>query len=181
MDQHTQLMSPLDAKQLYTVQAGLLASPLKGQTPFHSSPVASVSLFRRLRLHLLVSLLVSILGSLFLLSFPSMTSLAHASSAPDGVLPPSLVPPPRRLRAAEDLPQALEELLNVGGGTSLFIGVFLTLIGSVMMAGGSTMMKVGLHLEAEKSKNSTSLMCEPMWIAGFAGMLLQAVGLLSRL
>ncbi|PHJ23999.1 duf803 domain-containing protein [Cystoisospora suis] len=181
MDQHTRLMSPSEVKQLYTVQSGHLTSPLKGQAPFHSSSVASVSLFCRLRLHLLVSLLLSILGSLFLLSLPSMTSLAHASSAPEGVLPLSLAPPPRRLRATEDLPQALEELLNVGGGTSLFIGVFLTLIGSVMMAGGSTMMKVGLHLEAEKSKTSTSLMCEPMWIAGFAaytfGALMHVVAL----
>lgn len=169
LDQHPTRVNPgTTVERLHPIQP--LALPYHAQVRLHPASFSFFSLFRRrFPVHVLVCLLLSVLGTLFLLSVPSTTSAALAS-APDVVIPASFAPP-RKLKATEDLPQALEELLNVGGGTSLFIGVFLTLIGSVMMAGGSTMMKVGLHLEAEKSRSSASLMCEPMWIAGFSGTL----------
>ncbi|PFH34225.1 DUF803 domain-containing protein [Besnoitia besnoiti] len=130
----------------------------------------------RMSFQVCVSTFLALLGAFFL-STPERT-WAFSPAPP---LTFATGPPVRRLQVAGDLPQALEELLNVGGGTSLFIGIFLTLIGSVMMSGGSTMMKVGLHLEAEKSKPSSSLMCEPMWLGGLAaytfGALLHIVAL----
>ncbi|CBZ55189.1 conserved hypothetical protein [Neospora caninum Liverpool] len=128
----------------------------------------------RVSVHLGVSTLLAC-AALFLAT-PERTSAVAPAGITVGA--PS---PPRRLSPGGELPQALEEFLQVSGGMSLFIGILLTLTGSVMMAGGSTMMKVGLHLDSEGTKNATSLMCEPMWLSGFAaytfGALMHVVAL----
>ncbi|KAF8822201.1 DUF803 domain-containing protein [Cardiosporidium cionae] len=51
---------------------------------------------------------------------------------------------------------------------SLISGIFLTILGSILMAAGSTFMKLGLHLEAEKQQRLVTYPCyEPAWWSGF--------------
>ncbi|KYK69812.1 DUF803 domain-containing protein, partial [Toxoplasma gondii TgCatPRC2] len=120
----------------------------------------------RVYVHLGLSTLLSGAAACVLLGSPELTS----ALAPAGLADASQV---RRL--SSQLPHAIEEFLNVSGGMSLFIGILLTLVGSVLMAGGSTMMKVGIHLESERAKNTSILMCEPMWLGGFGAYTLGAL------
>eukprot|EP00920_Eleutheroschizon_duboscqi_P021806 GHVT01052290.1.p1 GENE.GHVT01052290.1~~GHVT01052290.1.p1 ORF type:complete len:565 (+),score=97.96 GHVT01052290.1:951-2645(+) len=103
----------------------------------------------------------------------SMRKSAAATHA-DHLLSISAVKPfsGRRLGGAGsgEMPMELQYLLNISEGWSTFIGIVLTVCGSLMMAAGSIVMKVGLHLEAEKQRKHVNYpCCEPTYLAGFGG------------
>lgn len=78
--------------------------------------------------------------------------------------------PPRQLSSAAAWAAEVEGALRLSPRLSLYLGVFLTLSGSLLMAGGSTLMKLGLSIEDEYALRSQS--CDQQWLWGFTGELL---------
>lgn len=75
--------------------------------------------------------------------------------------------PRRRLSSAAEWAADVEGSLRLSPRFSLYLGVFLTLSGSLLMAGGSTLMKLGLSVEDEDTLRGQS--CDQQWLWGFAG------------
>lgn len=75
--------------------------------------------------------------------------------------------PPRRLNTVAAWAAEVESSLRISPQLSLYLGVFLTLSGSLLMAGGSTLMKLGLSVEDADALSGQS--CDQQWVWGFAG------------
>lgn len=75
--------------------------------------------------------------------------------------------PTRRLSGISAWAADIEASLRLSPRLSLYLGVFLTLSGSLLMAGGSTLMKLGLSVEEIDSLRGQS--CDQQWLWGFAG------------
>lgn len=73
----------------------------------------------------------------------------------------------RRLSGVYAWAADMEASLRLSPRLSLYLGVFLTLSGSLLMAGGSTLMKLGLSVEEADSLQGQS--CDQQWLWGFAG------------
>ncbi|KAL8449250.1 hypothetical protein Emed_003234 [Eimeria media] len=74
--------------------------------------------------------------------------------------------PFRRLSNVVEWAAEIEGVLRLSPRLSLYIGIFLTLAGSLLMAGGSTLMKLGLSIEDEAALRTQS--CDQQWLWGFA-------------
>ncbi|KAL8272777.1 hypothetical protein Esti_003327 [Eimeria stiedai] len=74
--------------------------------------------------------------------------------------------PVRRLSTVAEWAAEIEGALRLSPRLSLYIGIFLTLAGSLLMAGGSTLMKLGLSIEDEAALRTQS--CDQQWLWGFA-------------
>ncbi|CDI86962.1 hypothetical protein, conserved [Eimeria praecox] len=72
----------------------------------------------------------------------------------------------RRLNSLSAWAADMEASLRLSPTLSLYLGVFLTLSGSLLMAGGSTLMKLGLSVEEADSLRGQS--CDQQWLWGFA-------------
>ncbi|CDJ65581.1 hypothetical protein, conserved [Eimeria necatrix] len=80
--------------------------------------------------------------------------------------------PPRRLNTVAAWAAEVESSLRLSPQLSLYLGVFLTLSGSLLMAGGSTLMKLGLSVEDADALSGQS--CDQQWVWGFAAYVLGA-------
>ncbi|KAL8438232.1 hypothetical protein ACSSS7_000321 [Eimeria intestinalis] len=74
--------------------------------------------------------------------------------------------PLRRLSNIVEWAAEIERVLRLSPRLSLYIGIFLTLAGSLLMAGGSTLMKLGLSIEDEVALRTQ--WCDQQWLWGFA-------------
>ncbi|CDJ61067.1 hypothetical protein, conserved [Eimeria maxima] len=78
----------------------------------------------------------------------------------------------RRLSGVYAWAADMEASLRLSPRLSLYLGVFLTLSGSLLMAGGSTLMKLGLSVEEADSLQGQS--CDQQWLWGFAAYVVGA-------
>ncbi|CDJ49791.1 hypothetical protein, conserved [Eimeria brunetti] len=74
--------------------------------------------------------------------------------------------PFRRLSSLSAWSADFEASLRLSPRLCLYLGVFLTLFGSLLMAGGSTLMKLGLSVEDTDSLRGQT--CDQQWLWGFA-------------
>ncbi|XP_026191281.1 uncharacterized protein LOC113146868, partial [Cyclospora cayetanensis] len=80
--------------------------------------------------------------------------------------------PVRRLSGVAAWAADVESALRLSPRLSLYLGVFLTLAGSLLMAGGSTLMKLGLSVEDEDTMRGQS--CDQQWLWGFGAYVIGA-------
>lgn len=73
----------------------------------------------------------------------------------------------RRLTAEIGFPEWFESFWNIGPQAKLYLGIFLTVAGSLFMAGGSTLMKLGVTLDPNKGDVGT--WTDSQWLWGFSG------------
>ncbi|KAL8430654.1 hypothetical protein Efla_005139 [Eimeria flavescens] len=180
---------------IHTLKPGAAKGPLESNKRLAARPAPStlVRCLRRCSIGFWGTLLLSVLVLLAGPHAPEAVETASLSPLPLDTTKPSPAAddqqtvwqhagsgaPKRRLSAVAALAEDIEGALRLSPRLSLYIGIFLTLAGSLLMAGGSTLMKLGLSIEDEAAL--TTQACDQQWLWGFgayvAGACLHVVAL----